>query len=779
MKSLFISPKSKRFIKKIKAHSPFSSKNRIIFSLFALLCGRATLLGTLTPFGGAFFASVFTGKYTYIYMLFSLLGQLLSGADLTSLGKYIFAMTFFALIFEKLPHSSKHKASSRAFLFAFALVLSGIFFIVASASNASSPSYYDFMLLFIESAAAFFATLAFTLAVPVIKRRKLSYTFSSTEEISLFALFGCALLGASSVTDFGFVNLSEVCAVLIILTFSIRLGSSRGAICGLVLGLVSSLGKGTLDASCVSYAFSALCAGLLGRFGAISASAGFIFANALITALANGSTEVLINIYDIFFACIIYSLIPETLFLRLTNFGAKDDKDRVAQDSLRYGEYVISDAERVVKSISKRFDSLSDSHPSKSDAEMRFFERIARRSCFDCGMRRFCWTRDAKNTMSLLRRALLDFCETGKVKSELLPQNCLRPKEMREAFYRFSELYRSDIIWQGKINELKTASLGYINAFSEILSAAAKRLSSSHTFDRALADEISRKLKASGVVFSSVTVLRDSDCDPTVFISLKHCGGFSLCDKGCLDIVSQACGGQMIRAGKRDCSSCLVRYVTAPSNSITFASRKKARDKKKISGDSVITRVIDKSLHAAVLTDGMGFGENAFAKSRAAAEMILDLLESGVSGEKAVKAVNSLMIPFGEASFSSADLCLYNPIARRARIIKCGSAVTFAKSGDRVDTLYSKSMPLGSHTRGSVETFNLSAASGDILVLISDGVLESSGRGGLKDTWVINELENFNGGTPDALADLICTRAMEKCQMNPKDDITVLAACIN
>ena len=95
-----------------------------------------------------------------------------------------------------------------------------------------------------------------------------------------------------------------------------------------------------------------------------------------------------------------------------------------------------------------------------------------------------------------------------------------------------------------------------------------------------------------------------------------------------------------------------------------------------------------------------------------------------------------------------------------------------------MDALYSKSMPLGSVLKPDLETFTLPASSGDITVMISDGVLDTTGENALKDTWLIDCLDNFSGDNPHILADSIVERAMEKCKKSPRDDITVLAAII-
>lgn len=780
LKPLVLWENTKKKFSKIglKMGIPLPSAVNILFFVMGLLCGRATLLGILRPFGGAFFAAIFSGKFTYIYMIGAIVGQVWAGAPLYETGKYIFAMTFYALVTEKLPYSSKRKSVVRGGMFAFALALSGLCFLFASTKGFTYTTLYDLMLLFLECIVAFCATAGFHKAIPIIESMKLSYSFSSLEEISLVSLFGCALWGAKDISSIGFVNIADVICILIVIIFAVRLGSGRGVIAGLTMGLVSALGSGRVDISCVSYAFSALAASLAGAFGAIPGCSAFILANALITALANGSTEVLINLYDIFLACVLYSIIPERVLLRITSFGSRDEKDRLCEDERHYSEYVLLNAQSAVNALAKRMGKLQEGRKTKNEADKRFFERIARKSCSGCGMRKVCWARDAQKTAASLSKALTDFGDTGKLKSELLPPNCLRPKELREAFLSSAEIYRIECMWQGKLEEMQEVSQKQMEAFSDILDAARNALAYSKSFDRALADDIERKMADAQIKCGDVVVMRDEDFAPTVMLHLENCGRFSLCDKGAAEIVSAACGKEMIRAGKKDCRNCNIKYVPSPPARATFAVAGQSRDKKKLSGDSVRFRVIDKSLYAAVLCDGMGFGEKAAFEARGAAETLLDLIEAGVDGEAAMRIANSLLIPYGEATFSAADLCLYDAINQTVKIIKCGGAASFTKSGERVDALYSKNMPLGSVVKNQVETYNLSAKSGDIIVMISDGVLEGSKESALKDTWLIDELESFTGNDPETLADKIAQKAIERCGNNPRDDITVLAAYI-
>ena len=774
---------SKKLLLRIKGelrrrNIPIPTFADVFFFTLGTLCGRATLFGMLKPFGGAFFAAIFSGRFSYIYIIAAIQGQIFSGSPLYETGKYLFAMTFFALITEKLPYKARTKTSTRSLVYALSLALSGLLFMFTTSRGVAFTTAYDLMLLFLECSVAFSATAAFYTAIPVIRKAKLSFSFTSGEEIGLVSFLGCALWGAKDIFDFGIINFADVICILIVLVFSIRLGTSRGVIAGLIMGLVSALGSGRVDISCVSYAFSALASSMAGVYGAISGCSAFILANALVTALANGSTEVLINLYDIVCACLLYALIPEKHLLRLTSFGSRDEKDRLYEDERCYSDYILTKAQTALDAMEKRMAQLHKKRYCANEIESRFFERTARKGCLGCGLRRVCWSRDFEKTTRALTRALADSIETGKLKSELLPANCLRPKEFRDAFLHSAEIYRIEKMWQGKMNEVYHASQNRLSAFSEILAAAHAALLQHYTFDRALADDIERRLVASGKNFSSVTVMRDCDGDPTVILSLQGCEELSLFEKSTAEIISSACGRKMTRAGKRDSSDFTEKYVVKPSEGVSFAVQGKSCRKKGASGDSVRWRLIDKSLYAAVLCDGMGTGEKAAIEARSAAETLLDLIESGVDGEAAVGIVNSLFIPYGEATFSATDLYLYNTAQKTVKIIKCGGVASFTKSGERVDALYSKSLPLGSVLKSGVETFTLPAKSGDITVMVSDGVLEGTGANALKDAWLIDALESFEGDNPRILADSIVERALEKCQSEPKDDITVLAAII-
>ncbi len=775
---IFTGKKAKKLISSVPKLRFKLPEQFLLYVLLSFLLGRAELLGSLMPLGGAFFAAAFEGRGSYFYAFSALFGMALGGADFPKMGQYIFAMCIFALIYEKIGFSGDKRILTRSGVFSSALLISGIFFMIAASRTEQIVLFYDSLMLFIEAAFAFFASAAFSAALPVVKRMKLSYSLSSREEISLVLLFGGALSGMKDISNVGPLNIADIICILIVLVFSVRLGGARGAVAGLSMGLVSGIGRGMIGADCVSYAFSGLAAGLCGFYGAVPGCGAFILANALITLLTNGSTEVLINIYDIFAACLLYGAIPEKVLLRITGFGTRDETVRAADDEREYAKKTVADLSTLLKDLEDRLVLLDKNRAEKYSEESKLFERTARRACSGCGMRRLCWNRDVQKTCASLRRALDEYKEMGSVSEENLPRNCLRPKEFTEAFCGMGEMYRRDLEWLAKLTEQRDAAAGRLKAVRALIAAAQKKLEAGAAFDRSLADDISRRLNDSGVECQNVSVMLDADSDPIVTLTLTGCGGFSLCENGAASIISSACGREMVRCGKKDCKTCSAKYVPAPASPPLFAFSCVARDKKSVSGDSAGFRVIGKYLYAAVLCDGMGSGKSASRESSLSAETLLDFVEAGLDGKTAMEAVSAFFLPSGEVTFSAADLWLYNAESGRSKIIKCGGAAAFSKSGEKVDAMYSKTMPLASGVSYPGETYAFSVSGGDMVVMITDGVLESAAEGAARDGWIISEMENFRGDDPKRLCDIIVDKALKKCGECPKDDITVLAAYI-
>ncbi len=192
-----------------------------------------------------------------------------------------------------------------------------------------------------------------------------------------------------------------------------------------------------------------------------------------------------------------------------------------------------------------------------------------------------------------------------------------------------------------------------------------------------------------------------------------------------------------------------------------------------VSGDCFLEFDVDNSRHCAVLCDGMGSGQRAYRESRMTAELMGEFLMTGFLKDKAVRMLNTaLAIKGDDESFSTVDLFEFDKWTGDAEFLKIGSAESFIKHKEEVETLSSSSLPVGilEDVRSSTENRRLYA--GDIVVMVSDGVGEA-GYGVLKGEWIKRMIKTANSDIK-RLADEILAEAVKRCYPEKDDDMTVV-----
>ena len=106
--------------------------------------------------------------------------------------------------------------------------------------------------------------------------------------------------------------------------------------------------------------------------------------------------------------------------------------------------------------------------------------------------------------------------------------------------------------------------------------------------------------------------------------------------------------------------------------------------------------------------------------------------------------------------------------------LKVGSAPAFVIKGKNVDIVSCDTLPLGIFD--SVEFFekryNLDV--GDIIVLVSDGVIDSKRNVINKEFWVSSFLRKLEISEPKIIAEELLAKTIENYEGEIKDDITII-----
>ena len=736
--------------------------------LCAFLLSRTALIGGASPLGLSFFAANFPINASYPCAIALLLGLLFSGKGILYIGKYIISMILYALIWERFLPTKYKNARISAVLASFCLLFSGAFLPFADITFGGYPLMYDSMILIIECATLWLFSRAFNVALGLFSSILIRRSLTAEETVSV-ALFAGGMLCGLGGLGFGEVfSLTGILCVFFVLLFALRFGSLEGCASGIIMGVVYCLSQGRIDVSAASFALCGLCAGYFSKYGRWCVCVSFIITNAAVTILSNGSTEVLINLTDSVIAAFLLYCIPKKVFSALGGFSPS------SPPAVKLAASKIEGAQSTINKCEKSFRHIFELRNDDEYNMLLLYRRTARNTCGSCGLRKYCWGRDAKATKESMDILCALLNEKKTPLPESAPAHCLRKEQFVGEFARMFEIYKNDCMWTEKIGELRGSTYSTFSAVSRILGLCKDKILSEGECDSVAADSLRTSLRKEGILTREVYVTGKDD-ETEIQINLESCGGFGRCENAVCKILETTFAKPFVRTGVRNCGECSATYVVKPSFNVTTAVASAVKAKKKVSGDHATYALLDRHTYAMILCDGMGSGEIAREESRTCANLLLSLLSHNVEVQTAINIINSMLLWTFSGSVAAIDLCLINLDNGSSKIYKCGGAGSYAKIKNEVSSIASPTLPLGSFSNTDTEIFPVESEKGSMLVMVSDGVISSE----ISDkNWIKEIIDKYDGNEPHELSQMILSHAKEISESAPTDDLTVMAAYI-
>lgn len=177
-----------------------------------------------------------------------------------------------------------------------------------------------------------------------------------------------------------------------------------------------------------------------------------------------------------------------------------------------------------------------------------------------------------------------------------------------------------------------------------------------------------------------------------------------------------------------------------------------------------------------VLCDGLGSGEEAYNESNDAVDLLSKFLYTDFSEEQILRTLNSiLMIKLGDERFVTFDFNIIDYSTREVRLYKAGAAPTYIISGKNVDKISGKSLPLGILDNFEYSSFKKKVEIGDMLIMVSDGIIDSINLDEKKS--LDKYLELIMNKDPQTIANSVLSYAL-RGQDTIIDDMTVLVTKI-
>ena len=198
------------------------------------------------------------------------------------------------------------------------------------------------------------------------------------------------------------------------------------------------------------------------------------------------------------------------------------------------------------------------------------------------------------------------------------------------------------------------------------------------------------------------------------------------------------------------------------------------KSKSKISGDSMLNIRLKDGKYLIAISDGMGSGQEAKKSSTQALRLLENLLLSGFDKNTSLDLINTSLINQNNEIFATLDIAIVDLYIGTIEFIKSGACPTYIKNGKKVQIIKSNSLPAGIMEENDVQTFDKDISSGDIILMCSDGILDSNIEYKNKELWVKYLLEDIETNNTQKIADLVLNEAIDNNYGMPKDDMSVI-----
>ena len=216
----------------------------------------------------------------------------------------------------------------------------------------------------------------------------------------------------------------------------------------------------------------------------------------------------------------------------------------------------------------------------------------------------------------------------------------------------------------------------------------------------------------------------------------------------------------------------LFECSAAPMYSVDIATVGTPSVLEDVSGDTAISFETADGHFYSLIADGMGSGDAAHRTSHFTADFLSRILESGCTKSTAFHILNHIIKSRSEECSSSIDLFDFDLMTGEALFFKCGAAASYVKRNNSIFRIRSETAPLGLMKNLDAERIRVEVKSGDYVVMLSDGVSQSTED----SAWLIELLSGEPRVSVREYAEQILSAAALHSKSN--DDMSVSVARI-
>lgn len=672
---------------------------------------------------------------------------------------------------------------------------------------------YDFIIGILSSIVVFIFYKIFVNSLTVIKDYGIKKVFSIEEVIGASLLITIAISAFEPIHILGF-SVKNILCILVVMVLGwkngILIGTTGGVTIGVVLGIIGD-GEPIMIAA---YALSGMLSGIFNKFGKAGVIIGFILGNCLLTYVVNGNVVPVILFQEILIASLGLLAIPKRAEFAIENLFIQSKLLPVSTSNrLEENKETIYKLNNISEAISEMAQSYAEVAATIVDDEELSKQEQKNEKIF---------VQELKNNLENQEENILyDYIYNDEqivrdIFSQLLKSELITKKSLIKIFennnnyiigydsedeeqqaekdiakivkiinysYKISKI---NFIWTKKIEQNNKNVSEQLQGVSEAIANIASEMKPKENVNfESEKKQILMFLAQKDINIKGINIKKDINGRFFVDVYTEICENLdgTQCNiKKIGQIISKVLNEKMViqqqKCGIRlNQDTCTFTYISNDKYNLQVGIARTTKADSVISGDTSIQTKLSDGKYLLAISDGMGSGAEARKCSKIAIKMLEKLLESGFDKENSIGLINSTLSANAQDDmYATLDAQILDLYAGNVEFIKNGACPSYIKRNDEVILVKSSSMPTGMISKIELETQNLELMNGDILVMCSDGVIDSNKDYLNKEIWIKYLLEKIKTDDVQKIADLIISEAIDNDFGKEKDDMTIIVA---
>ena len=785
---------SKKEKKKIDLFTNVLQIKNIPIYIISLMVSMVGITGDISPFSISILGACIVNSVPLLgVVLLSSIGSTIKFGVSGLLGYILTSLVLIVTMFIIKPRCNEDEKNEKVRLSKNIFIATMI--IELAIVGMSGFTLYDILLIISFSIIAVVFYKIFVNSIVTIR------DFSDGKAFSIEEILGASLVLAIAVGAFGDLSVfgfsvRNILSILIVLILGwkngVLVGTTAGVTIGVTLGVITSSDPVMVAA----YAISGMIAGVLNKFGRLGVIIGFCLGNIILAYVSNGYTVELIHFKEILIASIGLLAVPKSIQINIEEFMGSSKllpvfPDRALNKSKETAERLnnVSDTIQEMAKSYKIEQSQIEEQPIQSNKDIFISELLDNLNGYENNMLYEDMSKTEGPIVDEIFKLLIDKQEItrdqllgifakcnsyivgfdDKKISEYLEENISQMVRVINMSYKIS---KSNFVWQKKFEEnkknIETQLQGVSKAISSIAENIEKNIKNEEQYNNEK-KQVIELLKQKEIEIQEISIQREDRFLIEVYMQKSNNTDIEYIEKILTEVLKErivfnvdASIGTRLNFLSDD------KFVMAIGNAETTKSDSD------ISGDNLLSIRLKDGKYLVALSDGMGSGNDARQSSNKALKMLENLLLSGFDKKTSLELINSSLINQNEEIFATLDIAIIDLYGGNIEFIKSGACPTYIKNKNKVQIVKANSLPAGIINEANLQSFDRDIAEGEIMLMCTDGVLDSNIEYKNKELWIKYLLEDIETTNTKKIADLILNEAIDNNYGVAKDDMSVV-----